>query len=59
MNALSSFILRQIEKQAAISTKNGKEKYKAYFINTQLYAQHRSDADSALTEMGLGKVIVK
>lgn len=59
MNALSSFILRQIEKQAVISTKNGKEKYKAYFINTQLYAQHREEVNAALTEAGHGKVIVK
>ena len=53
------FIATQIEKQADISTTKGKAKYKAYFINTQIYEAYRKDVDAKLIADGYGKVIVE
>lgn len=59
MSALSEFIARQIKKQADTSVKEGQAKYKAYFVNTRLYAAYREEVDRQLKEDGYGKAIVK
>lgn len=59
MTALESFITRMISNAADLSTKEGKAKYAAYFVNTDIYRNCREAVDEALTERGLGKVVVK
>lgn len=59
MHPLSDFIVRQITKQAEISTKVGKDKYKAYFVATTLYQNHKKEVDAALKSLDLGAVISK
>lgn len=45
---MSTFIARQIMKAADISLEVGKEKYRVYFVNTQLYASYKADTDTIL-----------
>lgn len=52
------FIVRMIEKEAKISVKRGQDKYRAYFINTSLYAGYKEGVDSKLILDGYENVIV-
>ena len=55
---MSTFIALMIMKQADISIEKGKEKYRAYFVNTKLYVKYQSDVDTILTTEGYGECIV-
>lgn len=59
MIALESFITRMIASAAAVSVKDGKAKYAAYFVDTPIYQNCRETVDMALTEQGYSKVIAK
>ena len=58
MNDMSAFIARMIEQAADRSEEQGKAKYRAYFVNTQLYAKWKADVDTILTTDGYENVIV-
>lgn len=45
---VSSFIAKQIIKQAKISTEKGQAKYRAYFIKTPIYLDWKEEVDSIL-----------
>lgn len=47
---MAKFIANMIMKQAKISLENGQNKYRAYFINTTLYAKYKEEVDAILTE---------
>lgn len=55
---MATFIANMIMKQANISTESGQAKYKAYFVNTQLYAKYQSDVDTVLNDKGYEGCIV-
>ncbi len=54
---MSTFIANQIIKQARISIEHGQEKYKAYFVNTNLYEAWRADTEAILEAEGYMEVI--
>lgn len=54
-----NFIAGRIEKETKISLEAGQEKYRAYFINTTLYASYKDAVDKKLKDDGYGDVIVK
>lgn len=56
---MSTFIARMISNEAKISIENGKTKYKAYFVNTALYLNWKSEVDTILETDGYKDVIVK
>ena len=45
---MSTFIARMIEQAAERSEEQGKAKYRAYFIKTNLYAKWKPDVDTIL-----------
>ncbi len=45
---MGAFIARRIMEQANISPVDGQAKYRAYFVNTTLYAQWQDDVDTIL-----------
>ena len=55
---MSTFIASMIMKQADISTEKGQAKYRAYFVNTALYAKWQPDVDTILNTEGYGECIV-
>jgi len=55
---MSTFIAKMIMKQADDSTEAGQKKYRAYFINTKLYAKWKDEVDTILTTDGYESVIV-
>ena len=55
---MSSFIAQQIMKQADNSIEKGKEKYRAYFINTTIYLKWKEDVDTILEVEGYKECIV-
>jgi len=55
---MATFIASQIIKQAKVSTELGKEKYRAYFVNTSLYLAWKEDVDTILSTEGYAEVIV-
>jgi len=55
---MTTFIAKQIEKKAKISLVEGQKLYKAYFINTTLYLDYKSDVDTILQTDGYGNCIV-
>jgi hypothetical protein len=55
---MSAFIARMIEQAAKVSIANGKEKYKAYFVNTALYVNWKTEVDTILETDGYTEVIV-
>lgn len=55
---MSTFIANMIMKQADISLENGQAKYRAYFINTSLYAKYQPAVDDILTAKGYAECIV-
>lgn len=55
---MSAFIARMIIKARQKSLEQGQAKYRAYFINTHLYADYKADTDTILTTDGYADVIV-
>ena len=55
---MSIFIANMIMKAADVSLENGQAKYKAYFVNTTIYAKWKPGVDAILTEKGYSKCIV-
>lgn len=55
---MSSFIAQQIINQANISIEKGKNKYRAYFINTTIYLKWKEDVDAILKVEGYEECIV-
>lgn len=53
-----TFIARMIETQAKISIEKGQAKYRAYFVNTTIYANYRADVDTILETDGYENCIV-
>lgn len=56
---MSPFIASMIENAAKVSVESGKAKYKAYFVNTPLYLNWKSEVDTILETDGYKDVIVK
>ncbi|MBR1763651.1 MAG: hypothetical protein IJ731_09875 [Eubacterium sp.] len=46
------FIANSIIKAKATSLENARQKYAAYFINTDIYAKYRADVNALLIESG-------
>ena len=55
---MTEFIANRIIQAAKISTENGINKYKAYFVNTSLYEAWRADVNTILELEGCGACIV-
>lgn len=55
---MCSFIARMIMQQADNSLEAGQEKYRAYFVNTSIYAKWQGDVDAILIEKGYSDCIV-
>lgn len=55
---MGAFITRMIMKQRDISLEAGQNKYKAYFVNTTMYAKWQEDVNALLTEKGYEDCIV-
>lgn len=55
---MSTFIAKQIIKQAQKSLEAGQNKYRAYFVKTKIYEDWRADVDSILTVEGYEDCIV-
>lgn len=55
---MANFITRMIVKEADKSLEKGQKKYRAYFIDTALYAKYKEDVDASLIEKGYQDVIV-
>lgn len=55
---MATFIAQRIITAARISLEDGQAKYRAFFINTALYAAYKSDTDTILTTDGYGDCIV-
>lgn len=53
-----TFIASRIMLDADKSTKQGQDKYKAYFVNTSLYVKYQSDVDAILRTDGYADAIV-
>ena len=56
---MSTFIARMIEQAAERSEDQGKEKYKAYFVKTKIYAKWKPDVDTILITDGFESMIVE
>lgn len=56
---MTTFIARMIMNQADISVEKGQDKYRAYFVNTALYAKWKAGVDTILTTDGYGSCIVE
>ena len=52
------FISRMIEESVKESLEAGQNKYRAYFINTILYAKYKEKVDKKLIADGFKEVIV-
>lgn len=55
---MDKFIAKMIETQANISLENGQEKYRAYFVDTAIYAKWKESVDAILTADGYADCIV-
>ena len=55
---MSTFIAKQIMKQADKSIELGRAKYKAYFVKTKLYLNWKDEVDTILLTDGYEKCIV-
>lgn len=55
---MAPFIAMMIIKARKTSLEAGQEKYRAYFINTKLYAQFQEDVNTILETEGHGDCIV-
>lgn len=55
---MSKFIANMIKKQADVSLEKGQAKYKAYFVDTTIYAKYKDDVDAILDIDGYATCIV-
>lgn len=55
---MSTFIAKQIMKQADKSIVLGRAKYKAYFVKTKLYLNWKDEVDTILSTDGYENCIV-
>lgn len=55
---MDKFISRMIEESVKESLEAGQNKYRAYFINTILYAKYQEKVDKKLIADGFKEVIV-
>lgn len=55
---MTTFIAGRIILEADKSIYQGQDKYKAYFINTQIYHKYKSDVDTILRTDGYSDVII-
>jgi len=55
---MDTFITGRIEEAAKISLADGQNKYRAYFIKTNLYESRRANVDAMLLQDGFGNCIV-
>lgn len=53
-----TFIAKMIMKQADIGVEKGQDKYRAYFINTNIYSKWKAEVDTILTTDGYEDCIV-
>jgi hypothetical protein len=53
-----TFIAGRIELAGDTSLEAGQEKYRAYFINTNLYLAYKAEVDAILMQDGYGDCIV-
>lgn len=54
-----TFIARMIEQETDKSLEKGRDKYRAYFVNTRLYQNWRDEVNSILEVDGYADVIVE
>ncbi|MBQ0079706.1 MAG: hypothetical protein KBS66_07455 [Eubacterium sp.] len=52
-----TFIAERIKEATDKSIEQGKAKYRAYFVNTKIYAKYKSGVDTILETDGYGEVI--
>lgn len=55
---MAEFIAKKIIQNAEMGVDKGREKYKAYFVNTKIYAKYQSNVDTILETEGYGSYIV-
>ena len=55
---MDKFISKMIKAQADISLEKGQEKYRAYFVNTLIYAKWKEPVDAILVADGYADCIV-
>lgn len=55
---MAEFISNKIMQSADISMEKGQDKYRAYFVNTKIYARYQDKVDTILTTEGYGSCIV-
>ena len=55
---MAEFIANKIMQSAEISVEKGQDKYRAYFVNTKIYAKYQGKVDTILTTEGYGSCIV-
>ena len=55
---MAAFIANRIMEQADVSLEKGQEKYRAYFVNTNLYVDWQDDVNTILQTEGYGDCIV-
>lgn len=55
---MEKFIVDRVKAQAGISIEKGQEKYRAYFVNTSIYAKYQTAVDDILTTEGYAACIV-
>ena len=55
---MATFIAQRIMEQADISIEKGQAKYRAYFVNTKIYAKYQADVNAILETDGYGECIV-
>lgn len=55
---MAEFIARRIIKERDKSITEGQNKYKAYFVNTMIYANFKINVDLILTRDGFSDCIV-
>ena len=55
---METFVATRIENQADISLELGQAKYKAYFVNTNFYANKKATVDMILETDGYANCIV-
>ena len=55
---MAPFIAKMIIKAANVSEEAGQAKYRAYFVNTAIYAMYQADVNTILETEGYGTCIV-
>lgn len=55
---MAEFMAKKIMQYADISVEEGQDKYRAYFVNTKIYARYQDEVDTILNIDGYGACIV-